>query len=310
MSSSFVSILVQVFVPLAFPVVAGILLKRFKSLDTKPLSVLALYLLSPSIIFTTLLDAQVSAEDIGITVSFSFINLLTMWGVSVLLGRLLRLGDSEKSGLTLVASFTNCVNYGLPLVLLAFGQAGLDKAAVYIVLQIIIVNTIGVFFAARSHFSAKKAGLAVLKLPALYVAALAGLLRLSGTALPESFATGVDLLASAYSPVVLVILGAQMASRAGGEWEPRLQRAFQAGLALRLAIAPLLSWLTLTLLGADRLLLGVLLVLASMPTAVNAVILAEQFNASPKFVSRCILWTTIASFAVLPVLIMLAGTNV
>ncbi|WP_172252668.1 AEC family transporter [Saccharibacillus deserti] len=293
----------HVFLPLSFPVIAGLLLRRFRGLDTKPLSVLSLYLLSPAIIFTTLLNARVSANDVGITIAFSLINLLAMWAAAALLGRLLRLEDSEKAGLTLVASFTNCVNYGLPLVLLAFGQAGLDKAAVYVVMQIIIVNTIGVFFAARSQFSVKKAGQAMLKLPALYVAALAGLLRLTGTELTDVVQTGVNLLADAYSPVVLVILGAQMIGAAHGEWQPNLRRAFQAGLALRLLAAPLLSWLILILLGAEPLLLGVLLVLASMPTAVNAVILAEQFGASPKFVSRCILWTTLASFLMLPLLL-------
>lgn len=294
----------HVFLPLSFPVAAGILLRRFVGLDTKPLSVLSLYLLSPAIIFTTLLNARVSAEDVSITIWFSLINLLAMWGVSVLMARLLKLADSETAGLTLVASFTNCVNYGLPLVLLAFGQAGLDKAAVYVVLQIIIVNTVGVFFAARSHFSVKKAAQAMLKLPALYVAALAVILRVADIQLTDVVQTGVNLLSNAYSPVVLVILGAQMIGAAHGEWQPNLRRAFQAGLALRLLIAPLLSWLILILLGAEPLLLGVLLVLASMPTAVNAVILAEQFGASPKFVSRCILWTTLASFLILPLLLV------
>ncbi|NGZ75603.1 AEC family transporter [Saccharibacillus alkalitolerans] len=296
--------LYHVFLPLSLPVLAGILLRRFKGLDTKPLSVLSLYVLSPAIIFTTLINARVSAGDVGITIAFSVINLLAMWGVSLLLGRLLKLEDAEKAGLTLVASFTNCVNYGLPLVLLAFGQAGLDKAAVYVVMQIIIVNTVGVFFAARSHFSVRKAGAAMLKLPALYVAALAGLLRLTGIELTDVMQTGINLLSGAYSPVVLIILGAQMIGAAHGEWQPNLQKAFRAGLALRLFVAPLLSWLILLLLGAEPLLLGVLLVLASMPTAVNAVILAEQFGASPKFVSRCILWTTLASFALLPVLLV------
>ncbi|OWA33671.1 permease [Saccharibacillus sp. O16] len=301
---SLLATLYHVFVPLSFPVLAGMVLRRFKGLDTRPLSLLSLYLLSPAIIFTTLTNARVTANDVGITVAFSLINLLAMWGVAVLLGRLLRLGDAEKSGLTLVASFTNCVNYGLPLVLLAFGQAGLDKAAVYVVLQIVIVNTIGVFFAARSQFSVRKAAQAVLKLPALYVAILAGLLRLFDLTLPSPMWTGINLLADAYSPVVLVILGAQMIGAAPGVWQPNLQKAFRAGLVLRLLIAPLLSWLILLLLGAEPLLLGVLLVLASMPTAVNAVILAEQFGASPKFVSRCILWTTLASFVMLPILLV------
>lgn len=40
-----------------------------------------------------------------------------------------------------------------------------------------------------------------------------------------------------------------------------------------------------------------------MPVAVNAVVLAERFNASPMLLSKCILWTTLASFAILPVMI-------
>lgn len=42
-----------------------------------------------------------------------------------------------------------------------------------------------------------------------------------------------------------------------------------------------------------------------MPVAVNAVILAEEFDASASIVSKCILWTTLGSFIVLPFLIEL-----
>ncbi|MNR37974.1 hypothetical protein D3C85_1560410 [compost metagenome] len=49
----------------------------------------------------------------------------------------------------------------------------------------------------------------------------------------------------------------------------------------------------------------VLLVLALMPVAGNAVVLSEKFGASPMLVSKCILYTTVASFIALPVLIVL-----
>jgi predicted permease len=54
-------------------------------------------------------------------------------------------------------------------------------------------------------------------------------------------------------------------------------------------------------------LFSVLLILASMPVAVNSVVLAERFGSSPSLVSRCIVWTTLASFLVLPVLIAAVG---
>ncbi|MGF7048939.1 putative permease [Paenibacillus sp. DS2015] len=137
------STLVQVIVPISIPVIVGILLRVFKNLDTKPLLTLYLYVLSPAILLDTLLTADISLNDIYRTAAFSILNLLLMWGVAYVVGKLLKLPSPERAGLTLIATFTNSVNYGLPLVLLTLGQLGLDKASVYVVGQMIIVNTIG-----------------------------------------------------------------------------------------------------------------------------------------------------------------------
>lgn len=201
------------------------------------------------------------------------------------------------------------MNYGLPLVLLAFGQLGLDKASVYVIGQMIIVNTVGIFFAARSEFTVKDAILSVFRMPSIYAAGIAIALHASNLSLPEALDGGISMLAAGYSPVVLAILGAQMLRPKGATvpWLPNVRRAFWTGLVVRLAAAPILSWLILTALQVEGTLFSVLLILASMPTAVNAVILAEQFNASPQFVSRCILWTTAASMLMLPVMIVMAS---
>lgn len=74
---------------------------------------------------------------------------------------------------------------------------------------------------------------------------------------------------------------------------------------IRLILAPLVAYLGLSILHIDGILFSVMLILASMPVAVNAVVLAERFDASPELVSKCILWTTLASFLVLPILIVL-----
>ncbi len=210
MIHSVLSTLVEVIVPLSIPVTAGALLGRYKNLDTKPLLTLYLYFLSPAIILDTLAKAEISLDDVYKTLAFALLNLLFLWIVAVLLGRILRLAPPEAAGLTLISTFTNSVNYGLPLVLLAFGQLGLDKASVYVIAQMVIVNTIGVYFAARSQFNVRSAVKSVFALPAIYAAILAFLLRALGLQLPHELATGVSMVAGAYSPVVLAILGAQM----------------------------------------------------------------------------------------------------
>lgn len=303
--------LYQVFLPISLPVIGGILLKRFRNLDSKPIAAMSLYVLTPAIVFNTLLHADISLQDIGTTISFSLLSLVLLWAIAIGLSRILRLNQEEQAGLTLISTFTNCVNYGLPLVLLAFGQLGLDKASVYVIGQMIIVNTVGVFFAARSQFSVKQAGMAIFRLPAIYATVIAILLRITDLSLPGALDSGFAMLAAAYSPVALVVLGTQMITM--GTTSSTIpaertisssNRAFWAGISIRLVGAPLLSWLLLTLLHVEGILFSVLLILTSMPTAVNAVILAGQFNAAPKLVSRCILWTTLASFIVMPVLIV------
>ncbi|MFH5185092.1 AEC family transporter [Paenibacillus sp. TAB 01] len=304
MMQSVLTTLFQVIVPLSIPVIVGALLARYKQLETKPLLTLYLYFLSPAIIFETLTTAELSFDDVYKTCAFSLLNLLVLWAAANLIGRLLKLPSTETAGVTLVSTFTNSVNYGLPLVLLAFGKLGLDKASVYVIAQMVIVNTIGVYFAARSQFSIKNAVKSVFSLPAIYAALLAFLLRAFELHFPAGIEKGIAMVSQAYSPVVLAILGAQMASVRKTEYDPGIQKAFWTGMTVRLLLSPLLACLVLTLLQVKGTLFSVLLILASMPAAVNAGILAERFNASPKMVTKCILWTTLASFIVLPVLIV------
>jgi len=306
MFQSVLATLVQVNIPLSLPVLAGVILTRWKKLETRHLLTVVLYVLSPCLIFNTLIKADISTGDVTASLAFSAIDILILWSLARMASRLARLPDPEAAGLTLVSTLTNSVNYGLPLVLLAFGQAGLEKASVYVVIQMVFVNTFGVFFAARSRFSGANAFKAVFSLPSIYAAALALGLRATGLGLPEPLMKGIAMIAQAYSPLVLFILGAQMAGGMAGKAGSIPKAAFGSGLALRLLLAPLVAWLVLAFLGVDGILRSVLLVEASMPVAVNSVILAEKFDAAPALVTRCILWTTLASFALLPFIIVLS----
>lgn len=305
MLASILSTLINVNVPLAVPVLGGVFLALRMKMDSKPLLMVTLYILIPALVFRTLTTAQISRDDVVQTVLFSIFTMGALCGIAKLLSRALRLSEKETAGMTLVATITNCVNYGLPLVLLAFGQVGMDKASVFVLIQIIFVNTGGVYLAARSHFSGLAALKAVFRLPAIYATVLALAFRATGLALPTSLDTGIAMVAAAYSPMALLVLGTQMAAVGAEKADSSSRRAFRTGLAIRMIIAPVVSWLVLLALGVDGLLRSVLIVEASMPVAVNAVILAEKFDAAPKVLSRCILWTTAASFAAIPILISL-----
>ncbi|MGD9941080.1 MAG: AEC family transporter [Clostridia bacterium] len=308
MVQSIFSTLIGVMLPLSIPVLCGVILTRWKKFETKQLLTVVLYILSPGIIFQNLTTAQVSFEDVYKTAAFIITNIAILWSVAKAASRLFSLPATETAGLTLIATLTNAVNYGLPLVYLAFGQLGMEKASIYVVMQMILVNTLGVYFAARSRFSGKAALRSVFTLPAIYAAIAALALRGAGIAVHPGIMKGITMVAQAYSPMVLLILGAQMASVRTEVLETTAKRAFWTGISVRMVLAPLVAGFILTLLGVDGLLRSVLVIEASMPVAVNSVILAEKFEAAPKLVSRCILWTTLASFIALPVLLGVVKT--
>ncbi|WP_078550086.1 AEC family transporter [Litchfieldia alkalitelluris] len=303
MFNSIVTVLFQAIVPLSIPVIVGALLTKHKNLDTKPLQTLLLYFLIPGLIFDTLYTVDIVMEDVYKTIGFSLLNLALLWGIAVILGRIFKLSSSERAGLTLISTFTNSVNYGLPLVLLTMGQLGLENASVYVVIQMIIVNTIGIYFAARSQFTIKGAIKKVFSLPAIYATIAAIFFKTIHLTVPVGIETGMAMIAGAYAPVVLAILGAQMMKVKTEKLEHTVKTAFWIGLSVRLFLSPFLAWVCLTILNIEGPLFSVLFILACMPVAVNSVVLAEEFNASPKIVSKAILWTTLASFILLPVII-------
>ncbi|MEH7491436.1 AEC family transporter [Neobacillus niacini] len=297
--------LFNVIIPLSIPVIAGALLSRYGKLEIKPLLNFALYYITPFLIFDTLMEARLSPEDIYLTLAYSLLNLILLAVVANFLGKLLKLPSNDIAGLTLISSFTNAVNYGIPLMLLAFGQLGLEKASIYIVMQMVMMHTLGIFFAARSHFTIKTAIKSVFALPAIYAVLLAMGLRILNLNIPGGLSTGVSMIAEAYPPIVLAVLGAQMANVKTESITRNTRITFWTGMGMRLLIAPLIALLCLHLLEIEGIMFSTLLVLSCMPVAINAGILAEKFDASPKVLTKTILWTTLLSFFVLPVLIVL-----
>src|SRR5262249_61253042 len=79
-----------------------------------------------------------------------------------------RLSRAELSGFLLVAMFSNGGNYGLPVVLFAFGNDALAPATVYFVTSSILTYTAGGFLAAFGRRRVSRAIFWINRTPALY----------------------------------------------------------------------------------------------------------------------------------------------
>ncbi|MDA8211842.1 MAG: AEC family transporter [Clostridia bacterium] len=290
----------EILIPVLLSVGSGYLAGRHLRLDTRPISQLSIYVLMPALVLAFLQKASLGWQDYGLIALFTLLLTLVMDLVSGFLAKFLGAGSAERSALQLSAVFMNSSNYGLPVVLLAFGQAGAERAVVFIVLQLILLNSLAVFYAARARQSVRESLLNILKMPTIWAIVLAFLLRLFQVELPGRVWFTLNMMGQASIPVMLLTLGIQLSStKLAGEL-PLIGVAS----GLRLLLSPLVAVALIYLLGDPRgLTERVLLLEAAMPTAVTTSLLAIEFEASPQLVSSIVLVTTVLSFVTISMLL-------
>ena len=289
------TVILSVFVSDILPIflIAGIgyVLARRLQANVKTLAHVAFYALVPCFAFRMLSTSRMTGPEAGRMAALAVLVTAAMGLLARLVAIPLRLSRAELSGFLLVAMFSNGGNYGLPVVLFAFGNEALAPATVYFVTSAILTYTLGVFLAASGHRSIFRAILGITRIPAIYGVTAALLVILTGISIPVALTRPVQLLADAAIPVMILVLGMQL-ERATTPKDPRV---VAAAVGLSLVAAPFVALgLTsvLEISGAARQ-SGV--VLASMPTAVITTILALEFDTAPMFVTNVVFVTTLLS---------------
>jgi hypothetical protein len=295
------SVFFEVIVPVMLIAALGGVLGRWRDVPAQPLSTVVFYLFTPALVFhslsTTALPAGTSMRVVGVALIVFAVGYIaaTVWS------RVARHEADLRAAFALSVTSQNAGNMALPITLLAFGDAGLQIAVVHFVTIASLAATASVFVASMAGGSHLDALRAPFRYPALY-AALAGLV-VNGwdIDLPTSIEAPSETLAGAAIPTMLVVLGLKLQRGLGNE------SLIDTGAAvgLRLFIAPVVALLATFALGIDDLAQRVVIVLAGMPTAVFATILATEFAARPQFVTRAVVSSTLLSVATLTVLITL-----
>lgn len=297
--ASLANILINIITPIVLVAGVGYLLAKRIGLEARPLSRTMLYFFTPALVFASTYKANLNAEYVSIAVfavAITGIMVVVSWG----LARVLRYDRLTSAAFMLGVIFVNAGNYGLPLVLFAFGEEGLSRAAFYFTMSAIFTQTLGIFVAASGHASARDAFLNVFKLPLVYAVALGLVLNLGHITLPEFLMKSVNLAKDGAVPVMLVILGIELARV---NFEDNHLPVIGLATFAKLVIVPLLSFPLAALMGMTGVTRAVCIIESSMPTAVMASIVAVEFDARPKIVTGIIFASTLASVVTLTILL-------
>lgn len=270
---------------------AGFLLARYNDVNVRTIARVIFNVLSPCLVFTLLITSPLSLGDFGRMALFCVLVTGALGLLSAATGRLLRLDRAALIGFVLVVSFSNSGNYGLPVILFAFGREALTHASVYFVTSSILVYTVGVFLAASGRRSVADALRGVAKVPAVYGILAAAIVLAMGVALPAAIMRPVSLLTDAALPMMLLVLGMQL-ERAG---TPDRPPAIAAAVVLSLVVAPLVAIALATALPLTGPAFQAGIIQASMPAAIVTTIVALEFDVAPSFVTNVVFASTVLS---------------
>lgn len=268
--------------PVVLLIAAGWLAARLRWLrpqGVSDLSNLVFMLLTPALLFRTMSGVRVQDLALG-PVAIYFVAavgwLLALWGW---FGR-----DAAAAVRALAATFGNTVMIGIPLVTLAWGQAGLVTLLALISLHALILLTLSTVLleAASVQGRAGRGRWGQLALTLrngiLHPVPLPILLGLSWAQTGWTIAPELDgplrLLAQAFGPMALVLVGASLAGVSiGAHWRAALRLALLKIIGLPLVFASL-AWLA-GMHGPAR---DVLLVAAALPAGANVFLFAQKYG--------------------------------
>ncbi|MEW9053271.1 MAG: AEC family transporter [Neobacillus sp.] len=297
------TIFVQVVLPVLLIFLSGFGIQKWKRLDIKPISTVAIYILTPMLVFQTFYRAELN-KQYAIMVLFSAILLAALIIINKLYCKFRKYDTSIESGLILSTAFMNSGNYGAPIVLFAYGEAGFAYAVSFLVLQAIIMNFFGIYYAARGKDGVKYALKAVFEMPPTYAVILALILNLANINVADNIMSAIDLLAAATIPLVMVILGMQLAEIKlfNLQWDK-----ISFGVVTRLLLSPLIAVGIIMFIPMEPILQKVLILSAAMPSAATTVMYAVQYDTEPELVSSVTLITTLGSIVTITILLIIIG---
>ena len=296
-----IAIFVRVIVPVMITVAIGYLAARLLSFDLKMLARLGLYVLLPCLAFTSMARTTLSAAEFGEIAGFTLLTVPVLWGVSVMAAKGLGLSAAEAGSFHISVLFSNAVNFGFPVLFLAYGPAALERGIVYAMTSQIVMQSLGIYLAARGRTDLRSALKRVGSMPALYAMIAGILVRAFAIRVPAPLFDPLKLIGDALMPFLLLVLGMQLAAiTLRGHW-----KAASAATFIRLIVAAAASFALARALGLEGLTRQTMILENSMPSAILGVALAQEFETAPELITKVIFLSTLAGLFTLTILLTL-----
>ena len=289
--------------PLYVTVGLGWLAGRYLDASGRHIAGIMMYIVTPSVVFSGVMHAPLSAEVIQLPFLTFALCSLTGWAHLQIARRWFP--GVGANMIPLAVGTGNTGYFGIPVALLLFGEQGL---AIYIVCMLgttLFENSVGFYLAARGRYGIRDCLIKVVRLPSLYAYFLAVGLNSAGLQIPDAFEPLFDNLRGAYSVFGMMIIGMSILSFQGLAGDLRF-----TGLAL---LGKFVSWPLMALAfcwfdshvtqlyGQD--VYQAILLISITPIAANTVVIATLLDTHPRQVAGTALLSTLVALVYIPLMI-------
>lgn len=284
----------------------------------KDLSNLVFLLLTPALLFRTMSKVRVEQLDFKPVLAY-FLAVIILFG-----GTLLLQGFNRRAAvLALANTFSNTVMIGIALIGLMYGPEGLvtlftlvsvhslvllTSATVVLELAVAHEQKLGMrdeVTAAPRHpvatvlMAVKNALLHPVPLPII-----AGLLfAQTGLTIPAVVDKPLELLANAFGPLALVLVGVTLANtRVGEHWRQALALA-----GVKNLLHPLLVFGLCRLLGVGGVPMAVMVVASALPIGANVFLFSQRYKVAEDLITASVVVSTALALVTLTVVLLLVG---
>ena len=301
--TAMLSQLAEIFFNVITPVFALVLIGYFAGprlgLDARTLSRYPYFILIPAFVFDVISRTKIEANLAFRMMTFAVVVHIACACLGAAVAWAFGRSPKMIAAYVLVATFGNVGNFGLPIIEFHLGPDSIGIATVYFLAIMVISFIICVAAANIQTGGSIGAVLAVLKTPALIAMVPAVLVSYFNLTPPVMVSRITGLLGTAMVPTMLVALGVQLAQM------ERLNIDLDVILSsgVRLLGGASLALLLVGFFGLDGIERGAGIFQSAMPAAVLTSIIALEYDLLPDFVTKSVLFSTLASVITLTLLL-------
>jgi predicted permease len=273
-------------------IAAGFIFAQWKKINLSSVTEIIVYLGTPSLVFTSLAGKPLYLADLAILAA----GIVAIYaGVGLLIQLYFKLFRFHSRGFALPTLFMNAGNMGIPLALFAFGEAGLQRATLLLVICTFLQYSLGIYILqGRGNWAE------IFRLPLIY-ATLAGLaFNLLQIKVPELILQPLAMLGQAVIPIMLISLGYRLHEVESIQWGHAL-----GGALLRVVGGFAVANLAVFLIGAQGVNRQVLLLYGALPAAVINFVLTEKYRQDPALAASIVVISTALSLVSIPLVFWL-----